>query len=112
MELKKITKDLVTTNKEIKLLETKISASITALQNQLASLKDKDYELRKKIKQVMSESEIKKFENEMVTITYIAPTTRTTIDTKLLKEELPKIYQEYSKVSDVKDSVRITIKGV
>ena len=42
-----------------------------------------------------------------VKLTYVAPTTRTSIDTKKLKEEEPEIAKKFTKVSEVKASVRI-----
>lgn len=41
---------------------------------------------------------------------YKKATKRTTIDTKRLKEELPDIAEEYSKESEVKSSVALTIE--
>ena len=41
---------------------------------------------------------------------YRAPSTRTTIDSARLKKELPDVAEEYSKTSNVKDSVSLTIE--
>lgn len=41
---------------------------------------------------------------------YKKATKRTTIDTKRLKEELPDVAEEYSKETDVKSSVALTIE--
>ena len=59
----------------------------------------------------MEKFNIKKFENELVSITYIAETTRVSIDTKALKEKHPDIASELTKIQKVKASVRITLKG-
>ena len=45
-----------------------------------------------------------------ITISYIAPTTRESIDTAKLKKEMPMVANKYKKVSNVKSSVRITTK--
>lgn len=58
----------------------------------------------------MEKNGIKKFENDFIAITYVAPTTRTTIDSKKLKEELPDVAEKYSKTSQTKASLRITLK--
>ena len=60
------------------------------------------------VKELMRDKGIKCFENDLVKLTYIAPTTRETIDTKKLKTDLPEIAAKYIKTSEVKDSVRIT----
>jgi hypothetical protein len=41
----------------------------------------------------------------------VAPTTRSTLDTKLLKKDHLAIYEQYRKQSDVSASVRVTLKG-
>lgn len=68
-------------------------------------------ELKKQLIEAMRAQDIKSFENDSLKITYIEPTTRETIDSKLLKAEMPEIAAKYTKVSKVKDSVRITLKG-
>lgn len=42
---------------------------------------------------------------------YRKPTTRTSLDTKKLKEELPDIWEEYSKTSPVASSVIVKVLG-
>ena len=58
----------------------------------------------------MKKEDIKKYENEVLSLTYVAATERQTVDSKRLKEENPGLYVKYSKISPVKDSVRIKIK--
>lgn len=67
--------------------------------------------LKAKLLEAMKTQGIKSFENDALKITYIEPTTRETIDSKRLKEERPEIAEQYKKISKVKDSVRITLKG-
>ena len=55
--------------------------------------------------------DIKKLESDRLLITYIAPTTRQTIDSARLKKELPDVAKEYAKTSEVKETVRITLRG-
>ena len=66
--------------------------------------------IRQMLLEKMREEGIKSFEDERIKITYIAPTTRETIDTAKIKKELPEIAEQYKKISNVKDSVRITLK--
>lgn len=40
-------------------------------------------------------------------LTYVSPSTRTTIDSKKLKEEEPEIAKKFTKTTDVKASVRL-----
>lgn len=101
-------------NNELELgkIEEQISVAIADLQNKQKELQTKNEEIKEQIKTSMEENDIKKFENDYISITYVAPTTRTTVDSKLLKEKYEDIYKECSKVSDVKSSIRIKIKDV
>ena len=58
----------------------------------------------------MKEHDIKqiKIEEENIVIDYILPSSRESIDSKRLREEKPDIYDEYCKISPVKDYVKIT----
>ena len=69
-------------------------------------------QLKEEIKEAMEKNGIIKWTspNEELEVTYRKPSTRTTLDSKRLKEELPDIYEEYSKVSEVASSVTITVK--
>lgn len=67
-------------------------------------------EVKEAIIKAMEEHGVKSFENDDLRITYIAPTTRATIDSTRLKQELPEIAEKYTKTSDVKSTVKITLK--
>lgn len=53
---------------------------------------------------------LKSFETDRVKLTYVFPYDRTTIDSKKLKKDHPKIAEQYSKTSTVAASLQITIK--
>ena len=58
----------------------------------------------------MEESGDKKFENERILLTYVEPTTRTSIDSTKLKKDMPEVAEKYAKTTNVKASLRITLK--
>ncbi len=91
-------------------IETKITQAIAEFQEELAVKKQRDENLRDELKVAMKANGIKKFGNDFLDITYVAETERVTIDTKKLKDEKPELWNEYSKTSSVKDSVRIKVK--
>ena len=66
--------------------------------------------MREQLEAAMEQYNIKSFENDLVKITYTEPTTRTSVDSAKLKKNYPDIYTECCKTSDVKGSVRITVK--
>lgn len=72
-------------------------------------------DLKAKIKTAMEENGIDKgfnveTEEGSLKVTYRKPTTRTTLDSKKIKEELPDIYEEYSKTSNVSSSISISVE--
>jgi hypothetical protein len=67
-------------------------------------------DLRAALMDAMEKNSVSSYENELIKITYVAPTTRTAIDQPRLKKEMPEIAEKYAKTSNVKASLRITIK--
>lgn len=89
---------------------------------ELAALEDEAKELEKQRKalkamlcKAMEENGIKAFENDIVKITYVAPTVSIGIDWKTYQFEEPKKYakiaQKYSKETKRSAYVKITTKG-
>ena len=96
---------------EINNIKEQISIVIAELKYKQNELKRKKEEIKEKIKKAMEENGVKNYENDYISLTYVAPTTRRTVDSKLLKEKYVEIYEECSKISDVKSSIRIKIKN-
>ena len=80
------------------------------LKEQLDELNKQEEELKTTILDNMKENDMKTFENEEIRITYIAPTTRTSIDSSKLKKEFPEIAEQCTKVSPIEESWKITLK--
>lgn len=76
-----------------------------------AKLEEAKKELKEDLLKAMESHGLKKWDNEVMTVTYTAPTTRTSVDSAKLKKDLPEIFNEYSKTSNVKSSIRIKLKG-
>lgn len=66
--------------------------------------------LKAQLQGIMEKHDIKKFEDDQISITYIDATTRETFDGKKFKEDYPKVYPEYVKHSPVKAQVRFKLK--
>jgi len=73
-----------------------------------AELEMKEKEVKQAVLEAMEENGVKSFNSEIVRIIYIAPTTRTSVDTKALKEQ--GLYDAFAKESPVKASVRMEYK--
>lgn len=87
-----------------------VESLIKAIEEQKKAAEAQAVELRAAIMAAMEQNGCTSFENERIKITYVAPTTRTAIDSAKLKKELPQIAEQYTKTSNVKASLRITLK--
>ena len=70
----------------------------------------KSKQVKEALKKAMEENNTLTYEDDFVKFVYRKASTRTTIDSKKLKEELPDIYEEYSKTSNVSSSVILEVK--
>src|SRR5207245_2470629 len=113
MENQELDTDLInsylTTQKEIEQIDAKISSAIANLQKDLEEKRVQGENIKLALKEAMIKKGVKKFENDVISLTYVAPTTKKTIDTKKLKDEKPELWEEYSQISDVSDSIRIKV---
>lgn len=73
-----------------------------------ARMEMQEKEVKEALQEAMEANNIKSFTNDELEITYIAETTRTSVDTQRLKDE--GLYELYSKPSIVKASVRLKWK--
>ncbi|HHX68329.1 MAG TPA: hypothetical protein GX708_09800 [Gallicola sp.] len=105
MELVKIENGQIVVAQEI------INA-IVQFEKQALEMKLKQDELKQKLLEAMEENGITNWEtpNGEIKVSYRKPSTRTTLDSTKLKNELPDIYEEYSKTSEVKSSIVMKVE--
>lgn len=77
---------------------------------QKKKLEEQEKAMKESLQKAMEQYGVKKFENEVISVTYVAPTVRNGIDSAKLKKELPDIAKKYNKQSKVSASVRISVK--
>ena len=83
---------------------------IAFYEKQRVKAEEQRNKVREKIVESMKKQGITKFENENLTITYVAPTTAETFDSTRFKAEQPETYKKYVKTVNKKESVRIKLK--
>lgn len=88
-----------------------VITQITNLIRMKKSLDDQEKQLKQELVKAMERCDIKSFENDNIKMVYVAPTTRSTIDSAKLKKDHPDIAEQYTKTSAVSASVRVTLKG-
>ena len=97
----------------VSILDAEVSRRIAEFEKQLKALKEQEDELKQLILEEMEKQGIIKLEDETsgLSINYIAKTYRESFDGKKFKEEHPDMYDDYIKMSPVKSSIRIKVKG-
>lgn len=84
---------------------------IGLLVTQKAEIEAQEKTMREQLQQAMETYGVKKFDNDLIKITYVEPSTRTSIDSTKLKNQMPEIAAKFSKTSNVKAFVKIELKG-
>ena len=69
-----------------------------------------EQELKEAIIKGMEESGLTQLETDTIKIIYVAETSRVSLDSKIIKEKYPEIYNENLKTTKVKPQLRITLK--
>lgn len=73
-------------------------------------LEEQEKELKEKLKEAMEKCNIKKFESNILNITYVAESTKSSIDGAKLKKKYPEIAAECSKTFKTSAYVKVTVK--
>lgn len=106
--------EAVELNGELEVFQQERAVTLATITPILVSMKKLDAQKKQLSEQLLAAMEkygIKKYENALLSVIYIAETTRNTVDTKALKEQYPDIAKELTKTSKVKASVKVTLKG-
>lgn len=72
--------------------------------------KHKLEELRQGLYDIMEAHDIKSFRGKHITLTRVLPGKRETFDSRAFKKDYPEMFKSYSKESNVKGSLKITLK--
>ena len=91
------------------LLNPTTSAMLAEFERQVKAIQDKEKELKQRILDEMESKGILSIKSPELTISYVAPTTRETFDSKSFRKDHPDLYDEYVSISMVKASVRMRV---
>lgn len=91
-------------------LPMEVENDIVELLTQLAELENKAKTLKERLKTEMLNRDLIKMDTDKLTITYVAPTTKETFNTKDFRAKHPDLYDEFVRLSEVKDYVKVVVK--
>lgn len=86
------------------------ASAVAMLKAQLKEAEQMQKDVEAAILAEMEKEGLKTLEGEDVKVTYVAASTRESVDKARLEADLPEIYEKYKKVSNVAPSIRVTIK--
>lgn len=101
---------LIKVEENVALLRPEVSSALAEFERQVKEIKDKQDALKQRILEEMESNGILKIETDDLVISYIAPTTRESFDSKAFRKKNPDLYDEYITISPVKASVRMKLK--
>lgn len=87
-----------------------ISNQLAMIEQQMKELKEVQDAIKESLLAEMEKKKLLKVENEEIVITYVAPTYRESFDSKSFKKDHEALYNDYTKLSNVKSSLRIKVK--
>ena len=102
--------DLGVSEEELEDLE-ELMEKITFKEKELKLLKDMVDSVKTVLYDTMEKEGIKTVDRGNMKITYVAPSSRTSVDSKKLEKEEPEIYKKYVKTTTVAGSIKITLIG-
>ena len=91
------------------LLNPEVSIKLAEFERAVKEFKAKEEELKQKILEEMESKGILSIKSPELTISYVAPTSRETFDSKTFRKDHPDLYDEYVNISMVKASVRMKV---
>ena len=102
--------DLGVSEEELEELE-ELMQEIKVKKEELKVLEDKVGKIQDILYDTMGKEGVKTVDRGKLKITYVAPSTRVSVDSKKLQKEEPEIYNKYVKTTTVAGSIKITLMG-
>ena len=90
---------------------TELMEDIKSKEEELNLLKEKADKVKGILYDTMGKEGVKTVDRGKLKITYVAPSTRVSVDSKKLQKEEPEIYKKYVKTTTVAGSIKITLMG-
>ena len=102
--------DLGVSEEELEELE-ELMQEIKIKEDELNLMKEKVDKVKETLYGTMEKEGVKTVDRNKLKITYVAPSTRVSVDSKKLQKEEPEIYKKYVKTTTVAGSIKITLMG-
>lgn len=102
--------EIITKTDKGAVLAPEVAQKIADLEKKAKEIKEAQNEMKNALLEAMEKYGVKKIDNDLFTVTYVAEHDAEKFDSKAFKEENPDIYDSYVKLSPASPSVRIKLK--
>lgn len=92
-------------------INREIEKAVGGLVEKKQSLEAAQEEMKKAMLEAMEANDVDKFDGDLITITRVKASNRTTFDSKRFQEERPKTYAKYLKTGTTKAYIKIKVKA-
>lgn len=92
-------------------LNRQIEEAVAAQVTKKANLEKEQEDIKAAMLEAMEANDVDKFDGDLLTITRVKSSTRTTFDSKKFQEERPKTYAKYLKTGTTKAYIKIKVKA-
>lgn len=99
--------ELITVENNIIRIDENVKARLLDYKKREAEMSIIEDKLKAELLELLSGKDNLGFSDSLITAILKKASTRTTVDSKRLKEELPEVYEEYSKTSNVSPSITL-----
>lgn len=91
--------------------QIEVLQKIATIVNMKKQCEEQEKTLKDQLKQAMEQYGVKKFESDILNITYVAPSESVSVDTAQIKKKYPDIAKECSKTTKKSAYIKVEVKG-
>ena len=100
---------LTNENKDL-VLSKNVEETLVRLDKEIKEREEQYNSIKSKLLEHMRENGIKNISSDRVSVSYTAPYSKIKFNEKSFKKDNEELYNNYCELSDVKESIRITVK--
>lgn len=93
------------------LISKEVSLQIAHCEKQIKEIKKREEDMKKALLQAMKDNNVKKYEDDNITVTYVDGYDKESFNQNKFREEHSDMYDEYIEMKPVKESIRIKVNA-
>lgn len=111
MDNKDLVRKFEKTQQQIAKLNREIELAVATQMTKKAHLEEQQADMKQAMLEAMEANDVDKFEGDLIKITRVKASERTTFDSTTFKTAMPKTYAKFLKTSKTKAYIKIAVKA-